>query len=166
MRAMWMGALVAMTSACAMNPAPVPVAGAAEDLQALTGDWSGEYRSQETGRTGSILFRLDAGRDTAFGDVVMVPREAMTGHNEAMAPPPVRSHAQVLTIHFVRVAGNMVMGTIDPYPSPDCECKLLTTFRGRLAGDRIEGTFLVHHSGHEMPAQAGTWWVSRIRKAP
>lgn len=166
MRAMWMSALAATMAACALNPAPVPVAGAAEDLEALTGQWSGEYHSQETGRTGSILFRLDAGTDTAHGDVVMVPREALGAHNEGMNPPAVRSHTQVLAIQFVRVAGNQVAGTVGPYPSPDCECQLLTTFRGRLGGDRIEGTFMVHHSGHEMAAQKGTWWVTRVRKEP
>ena len=32
-----------------------------------------------------------------------------------------------------------------------------------LAPPVIEGTFLVHHSGHEMTAQKGTWWAKRTK---
>ena len=42
-------------------------------LLAAVGEWVGEYSSAETGRVGSIVFTLAAGRDTAAGDVMMVP---------------------------------------------------------------------------------------------
>ena len=145
---------------CALNPAPVPVEGPKEDVRALVGEWVGEYRSIETGRSGSIMFTLAAGSDTAFGDVVMVPKEPGMIQHDAM-PGAARQAQQVLTIRFVRVVDGTVVGTIDPYPSPDCGCQLLTTFRGQLVGNRIEGTFTIHHSGHEMVAQKGSWWASR-----
>lgn len=162
MRTAWVGALGLLAMGCALNPAPVPVEGPKEDIQALVGEWVGEYRSIETGRSGSIMFTLAAGSDTAFGDVVMVPKDA--GITPDTPPATTRQAQQVLTIRFVRVVEGTVVGTIDPYPSPDCGCQLLTTFRGALAGNRIEGTFTIHHSGHEMVAQKGSWWATRKAK--
>lgn len=165
MRVIWQGTLILTAAACALNPTPVPVEGARADIAALAGEWFGEYRSAETGRSGSILFMLEAGQDMAHGDVVMVPRQTGVEYDDAMMHT--LAHAaprqQVLRIRFVRVVGSTVVGTMDPYPSPDCECLLLTTFRGELSGDRIEGAFLVHHSGHEMTAQKGTWWAKRTK---
>lgn len=159
-----LAAALLMAGACALNPAPVPVSGPAPDIAALEGEWSGEYRGLETGRTGSILFRLDAGRDTAHGDIVMVPRSGGMTHDDALRVAATR-HAdnQVLTIRFVRVSGQHVAGTIEPYPDPDSECELVTVFRGELDGDRITGTFRTHHVGHDGMAQTGTWWVTRAR---
>lgn len=154
-------ALVSMS--CAFNPPPVLVEGTPGEVATLTGEWVGEYHSVETGRSGSIWFKLDAGRDTAFGDVVMIP-----AGSAAPQYPPTMSDAsaqmrrsQALSIHFVSVAGNRVIGTIDLYPSPDCECELLTRFEGELRGDRIAGAFTTQHSGHQMAPQKGTWWVKR-----
>lgn len=163
MRSVWVGVL-AFTAACAMNPAPVPVAGVPEDVNALAGEWTGEYRSVETGRSGSILFTLQAGRDTAYGDVVMVARESGMTQDDAMRVATTRRQAnQVLTIRFVRVTGSTVTGTIEPYPSPDCSCQLITVFRGELRGDRIEGSFRTHHSEHDTVTQQGTWSVTRTK---
>jgi hypothetical protein len=155
---------LALLCACASNPAPVPVTGAKADLQALVGEWTGEYRSVETGRSGSILFKLDAGSDTANGDVVMVPRESGMSHDDAVRVAMTRQAAnQVLTIRFVRIAGTTVSGAIDPYPSPDCSCELLTVFRGELKGNRMEGTFRTTHSGEPTLTQEGTWWATRSK---
>jgi len=54
-----------------------------------------------------------------------------------------------------------VTGRMQPYESPDCACRLTTTFAGRLDGDRITGTFVAH--GAPGGPQAGTWRVSRKR---
>ena len=162
MRAALSGLALAVT-ACAMNPPPIPVSGAVPEVSALAGEWLGEYQSVETGRSGSVWFKLEAGRDTAFGDVVMVPSGVRAMHH---TPTGAESAAQMrqsqyLTIRFVRVSGHRVMGTIDLYPSPDCECVLLTRFEGVHQGDRISGSFTTQHSGHESAPQKGTWWVTR-----
>ena len=149
--------------ACALNPPPVPVEGSPRDVGALAGEWTGEYHSAETGRSGSIWFRLEAGRDTAFGDVIMVPAGFATSRNVPMGAEQhvAARHSQALTIRFVRASGGLVTGTIDLYPSPDCECVLLTRFAGEQTGDRISGSFTIHHSRHESAPQKGTWWVER-----
>jgi hypothetical protein len=161
MKALWPALL--LLTACALNPAPVPVAGPTTDVAAIAGEWWGEYRSIETGRTGSIVFKLTAGRDTAYGDVVMLPAEqaAMHQHDAAAGYRPVQ---QVLNIRFVEVEGSTVLGTIEPYQSPDCECRLMTTFRGEVTRNRIEGTFVIYHSNQDRAPQKGTWWVSRAVK--
>lgn len=163
MRATLVGVL--WLSACALNPAPVPVLGPASDLEALVGEWNGEYRSVETGRSGSVLFTLEAGKDTAHGDIVMVARELGMTHDDAMRVAMQRHAAnQVLSIRFVRVNGTTVSGTIDPYPDPDNRgCELVTVFRGTLAGGRISGTFRTMHMSYDAPAQEGTWWVTRAK---
>jgi hypothetical protein len=152
-----------VVSACATNPPPaVPVSGTPTDVGALVGEWTGEYRSVESGRSGSILFKLDAGTDTARGDVVMVARDAGMSHDDAVNIALTRQAAnQVLTIRFVRITGTTVTGSIDPYPSPDCACQLVTVFRGELKGNRMDGTFRTNHSGSDTPTQQGTWTATR-----
>jgi hypothetical protein len=148
--------------ACSVNSAPVPVIGTEAHVIMLAGEWAGEYQSPETGRSGSIVFRLAAGRDTAFGDVIMVPRAALP-QSRGHAAPDARSGPQVLTIKFVRIVGNTVSGTIEPYQSPSCECLLLTVFTGELSGDRITGEFSTRHSRNETLVQKGTWSATRKR---
>src|SRR5439155_426315 len=68
-------ALAALVTACAAAHQPrVPLAGTAGDPAALAGQWEGSYSSAATGRSGSISFTLSASSDSAFGDVVMIPR--------------------------------------------------------------------------------------------
>jgi hypothetical protein len=82
---------------------------------------------------------------------------------EPSAPNQWKERPQVLTIKFVRVEGSVVSGAIDPYPSPDCGCKLFTTFRGELKGNRIDGEFVIMHE-HEQKAQSGKWFAVREKK--
>ena len=131
MRATLVGVL--LLSACALNPAPVPVSGTTSDIEALVGQWSGEYRSVETGRSGSILFTLEAGTDTAHGDIVMVARELDMTYDDAMRVAMQRHAAnQVLTIRFVRVNGTTVTGSP---PLPPVQTRATS-----LAGRRKRGT--------------------------
>lgn len=162
MRVITTVALALVAGACAANPSPVHVVGAPNELGILAGEWTGEYTSVETGRSGSITFTLRAGTDTAFGDVVMIPRALAPLPTETRPPSGATPTApKVLAISFVRVSTNVVSGTLEPYPSPDCGCTLSTVFRGTITGDRIEGTFTTSHSDHMAPQQQGRWWVTR-----
>ena len=158
-------ALVAAVAAAACAPAPpspVPVS-APEGAAALAGEWTGEYESPALGRAGSIVFHLDAGRDTAQGDVVMVQRGSQGALQRAPAEPGTVVRAsmtpQVLTIRFVRVLGDRVTGMLDPYLDPDCGCTVYTAFEGTLAGDRLRGTFETR--GSPAGPATGTWSVHR-----
>lgn len=164
MRALLSGVAAIVFAGCALNPAPVPVRGDSWSIDDLAGEWIGEYSSPDTRRSGSIHFVLQAGRDTAFGDVVMVP--GLTSRQYTDDPEiwprryPLRSDPRALFIRFVNVEGNRVSGAIEPYPSPDCECTLHTTFTGLRRIDRIEGTYLTRHQEHGA-IESGKWWAER-----
>ena len=134
--------LSVVLGACATGQAPVPVSGDAAGLGALAGDWGGDY--QGTTRSGSIVFRLEAGADTAYGDVVMIPRERRESRLPVQDPSaglPTPRMVEVLSIAFVRATGGGLEGRLNPYRDPDCDCVLDTRFQGRIRGDVIEGTF-------------------------
>ncbi|MEW5917677.1 MAG: hypothetical protein AB1762_14830 [Gemmatimonadota bacterium] len=154
-----------IATACKWQPTPIVMVGPESAISTLAGEWSGEYQSSEAQRSGTIWFKLEAGRDTAFGDVLMIPRDVGQTVPEPSAPNQWKQRPQVLTVKFVRVEGQRISGAIDPYPSPDCGCKLVTTFRGELKGDRIEGDFAIHHE-HEQKVQSGTWFALRDKKVP
>ncbi|HYU29683.1 MAG TPA: hypothetical protein VEK83_11675 [Gemmatimonadales bacterium] len=158
--------LFALTlGACAASRTPVPLVGQSADISALAGEWSGDYSSAESGRSGSISFTLRAAGDSAFGDVVMVPaawgrplmpwREQNVAGAGANQPPA----STVLTIRFVRVEHGHVSGTLDPYADPQTGARLLTRFSGELNGNTIAGTYTTQlPSGGE---QTGRWSVQR-----
>lgn len=145
---------------------PVPLVGTASDVAALTGHWEGSYSSAATGRSGSISFTLTASGDSAFGDVVMIPRGwgkplQAWNRNEAAGAAAPQPSAAVLTINFVRVAGGRVNGTLAPYADPETGAKLFTRFEGTLNGDKIAGTYSTT-AGAAAP-QTGEWSVTRRR---
>ena len=152
---------------CAYSPPPVPVSGDPAGLEKLAGEWGGSYEGRDSGRSGSIFFRLSADADTAHGDVLMAPTglehpgsetDRWTHLAPTVAPP-------LLTIRFVRSEGSLVHGQLDEYNDPVCGCLLKTTFTGRISGDEIEGTFTTLHieTGER---HGGTWEVRRTRVMP
>jgi hypothetical protein len=93
----------------------------------------------------------------AAGGTTGNPDWRMPAHAEAPVNTP-------LFIRFVAVEGNQVIGVLDTYRDPDCGCQLITTFRGFLSGDVIEGTFESAGEGaHHLP-QSGRWRVERLRR--
>lgn len=147
--------------ACAGNPAPVPVEASPAGHKLLEGTWVGTYESERADRYGSIVFTLDATADTAHGDVLMVPNDQFNGRRDdpdgiaATAPKP----PTVLSIRFVRVRGNEVTGTLDPYLSPDCGCVVVSIFTGFIDKDRISGTYVTE--GQFARVAEGSWKVER-----
>jgi len=134
------------------------------DVSQLAGEWFGEYSSVESGRSGSITFRLIAGSDTATGDVIMSPRynaRPQTGEAQPTGPATPGT-IQALSINFVRVTGGQVSGSLAPYTDPTCGCTLRTTFVGRLRADTLAGTYTsLHEQSREV--QRGQWQVVRQR---
>ncbi len=161
-------AAIAAAAACSYNPAPVPIAGASEDLSALVGTWEGEYHGEDSGRSGYIAFSLEAERDTAYGDVLMIPPEAEIprwkvtdeGRIETMGTSRM---TQVLGIRFVSADQGRVSGSLEPYRDPRCGCRLETTFVGRVAADSVAGTFVSRHleSGR---IDRGTWMARKRQR--
>jgi hypothetical protein len=144
------------------HPAPVVLQGEAGDIQALAGSWTGDYSSNESGRSGSISFTVRASGDSAFGDVVMVssageaivPADIASGMHQMHAPS-----AAVLEIRFVNASGGEVQGALEPYVAPDCQCVVRTVFHGVVKGDRVDGIYTtIAPNGMK---QEGKWSVRR-----
>ena len=158
MRILLLFMAAAALTACKSRMSAVPIVATPESFAALVGRWEGEYENPAAGRSGSIVLTLRAGSDSARGDVVMVPRvgtpSAASSSGVHTPPPP-----QPLAIAFVQASGDTGTGRMQPYESPDCNCRLTTTFVGRLAGNRIVGTFVAH--GASGGPQSGTWRVDR-----
>lgn len=152
-----------LLAGCASTPQPIPLSGAPADLQALEGEWIGEYHSYNpSGRSGTILFRLDAGQDTARGDVLMHIAGRETADVIPFTTDPWANVAEdeILTVTFVRAAGGTVYGRLDPYNDPVCGCEIRTTFTGRITGNLVEGTYTSEHV-NGADRNTGRWRVVR-----
>lgn len=109
------------------------------------------------------MFRLEAGADTAYGDVVMIPRQRRESRLPVQDPStglPTPRTVEVLTIAFVRATDGGLSGRLTPYRDPECDCVLDTRFQGRIRGDVIEGTYTSTPAAGG-PTQNGTWKVTR-----
>lgn len=158
--------LAVILAACSSAPPPPPVSVDAnqKDLNAMAGDWSGQYFSGDTGRTGSIRLNLNAEAGAVSGTLLMFPK----GRSSAMEPANRQGSpstgaprgGQPLSIRFIVIEDGVVSGTLEPYKDPDCDCFLSTTFTGRVHGDVIEGSF-VSHGGPGRTTQDGRWKVTR-----
>lgn len=156
-------ALVAAPLACRYQPTPVQLQASPSDIEALAGRWEGEFSSVESGRSGNIVFTVQAGKDTAFGDVVMIPQswgQPLTAADAASGEHARHSaSAELLRVRFVRAHGDFIEGALEPYIAPDCHCTVSTTFHGALQGNSIRGDYVT--TGAYGLRQTGKWSVTR-----
>lgn len=154
--------LVAVLAACRYQPTPVQLQGSPADIAAMAGKWDGSYSGDQSGRNGSIAFEVQAGKDTAFGDVLMEPRmggQLIAADRESGAHAMHVSNPALLRVTFVRVSGGLVEGALEPYIAPDCQCVVSTVFRGSVRSATIEGEFIT--TGPMGLRQTGKWSVAR-----
>lgn len=156
---------------CAGVSPPIQLESPPADVEALVGEWAGEYEAPGmAGRSGSIMFTLVAGEDHAHGDVLMTPAGSNRGYGRYPGRDPFgrwedfRAPMEVLTIHFVRLDRRLVSGALDPYWDPDRECWATTTFAGELVEHTIAGTFRTRFSTTSRDME-GRWQVTRRRTA-
>jgi hypothetical protein len=134
----------------------------------LVGSWAGDYSSSQTGRSGSISFELESEKDTAYCDVMMVPKVGnfrMATENRPDIPVVTQqSIGEPLKIRFIRLGDGRITGTLEPYTDPECNCKVSTTFEGILKGpDKIVGSYVT--TGSDGYQSKGKWNVTRQRVA-
>lgn len=159
-------AIAATAIGCSWRRTPVPVLSDSQSTAALVGEWSGEYSSTETGRSGSITFSLASERDTAYGDVVMVPRVRavqipIQPRQEVTGPTP-QNQTEPLRIRFVRMEGGLVSGLLDPYNDPECGCRVVTAYEGRFTdANTIEGSYTTRGTDLFHKTTGGRWKVTR-----
>lgn len=160
---------ITLALGCALRAPETEVTADDFDLSPLVGQWSGEYSSAATGRTGDISFVLQAGDVAASGriemlarapDNVVVPADRPMVNGSLAAPA-----RQLLTIHFVRKEGRRVIGLLDPYTDPDCACRVTTTFDGAfIDGRTIEGRYITIGSELAHTPTGGQWKVTRAKR--
>jgi hypothetical protein len=126
---------------CGGSQKDVTVQGPDTEIARLAGEWKGEYKGNETGRSGPVTFSLQVGQHTAEGEVLM-------------------SGTTPLKIEFVQVKGGQIRGTIGLHTDPGCSCQVETSFLGTLAGDTLSGMFETK-IGTTGQIQTGSWTVTR-----
>lgn len=152
-----------LSAACAYKPTPVTLIASPGDVISLSGTWEGTYQGKESERTGSILFTIEAGKDTAYGDVLMeapsryqfIAADVASGEHMHHARAP-----EVLRITWVGLHRGYVEGALEPYIAPDCQCTVKTVFSGYVNddGSEIRGEFVTTGTALR---QTGTWSVRK-----
>jgi hypothetical protein len=162
-------AMVALAAACGGPPAPeaaapVRVAGGRADRHMLEGSWSGEFRDDRTGRTGTIRFTLAPGRDTAYARVLVRGAPAAPSCGDALggATRPPGDGEFVLRLAQLRVESGSVGGWLTPYRDPEAGCLMDTWFEGLVRRDRIEGAYFARPANGKL-IRIGKWEVRRER---
>lgn len=166
--AWWAVGLVIVAGGCAPMP-KVALQATPADLEILAGEWKGEYESAALGRRGGIEFKLKAGTDEAYGDVLMVPQGRPSPYGRQQyyeaQPAPDLFSTELLTIRFIRASNGAITGALDRYWDPDRECYANTTFNGRIGIGIIEGTFRTRFECSSGEA-TGTWTAMKRRARP
>lgn len=156
-------------AACNWRKTPVTLIPETGSVALLVGVWSGEYSSPQTGRSGSITFDLASEKDTAFCDVVMIPKvQSMQNVSEGTDRAVVRPQPsnQPLKVRFIRLGDRRVSGILEPYFDPDCGCRVSTTFDGTVtSANTIEGTYTSRGGSIDNPQTGGRWKVTRQKTA-
>ncbi len=151
-------ALGVLAAPLVLAQTPTPVEADPADLARFAGEWVGGYTCAETGRHGTIVFRLVAGADSVRAVVLMVPRAT----EEDLVP-----EAVPLAVHRVEVSGRSLRGVLARYDDPEWEIPLETSFGGTLAReDHIEGYFRADGTRIDTIPQAGRWWATRAADRP
>jgi hypothetical protein len=128
----------------------------------LAGIWDGEFIGNESDRSGTIHFELEAGQDSAYGDVLIMPRQWLqAGRISGSQRAPAPKLPELIRINFVYITDNFVRGTLEEYYDSLCGCTLTTVFDGTLTGNEIKGSYETRYPQGAV-AFYGTWTVRRV----
>jgi hypothetical protein len=156
--------LVAVALGCGVQPraGPVPLEGTRARMDSLSGKWDGTYRTSDGSRHGVIRFSLRPGADTAYGEVEITFSRALRLYGDPPEEELPRSPCRVINISLVRLEAGTIRGALAPYWDPDCECRAVTVFEGKLsAPDRVEGTFTSRQAPDAPVRLSGRWAAER-----
>lgn len=157
--------VVLAVTACHSAMPTVTVQGEVDDVRAMAGQWEGSYESEQNGREGTIQFELTAAGDTARGEILMLPvvrddyQYQGSARGEQNDTRPIRTPS-LLPIKFVRFRPEQVLGTLDPYIDPDCDCQVTTSFIGSVDGNEARGVFAIRGRGNWLAY--GEWRAHRV----
>jgi hypothetical protein len=161
-RVIWIAAVLPiLASACTGTRPEQPVQPA--NLATLQGEWVGTYRADTPhGRSGALMFRLDATETLAQGCAIM-----RVGGGEATEAMPLEGDLwghvapeRLMLVTIGRGPEGTIRGKFEPYPDPVCGCSMNTTLEGRIRGNVLEGTYVMEHA-HGGERASGTWRLVR-----
>ena len=153
-------AAVVVVAGCSSMPPPVHVIGNPTDVAQLAGRWTGEYLGETSQRSGTIVFTLQASSDTAFGEVLMIPKRHERGRTLDETRIHEDSTPRAPPITFVFVSGERVTGLLDPYDDPDSGQTLVTRFWGHVESNVMSGAYESINVGTG-EVTYGEWKVNR-----
>jgi hypothetical protein len=158
--AMLQALLVGCGHGSSVTPSPVEVVGPPRDLRRMTGRWTGEFRSQDGERHGTISFDLAAASDTAYGTVTLELPAVPPACDPARGVTPAQVTAPiVLRIGALATEKGSVGGWMRPYQDPVTACWQDTWFQGFLLGDSLSGRYFTRPDTGGV--RQGTWWAAR-----
>ena len=135
------------------------------DLRALEGCWSGEFRNERTGRSGTISFTLPPGRDTAYARVALPGAVPAPACGDALSQATSSGDAGgtlLLRLTWLGVEAGRVGGWLAPYHDPEAGCVMDIWFEGSAWKNRIEGSYFARPADGAS-LRIGTWEVRRAR---
>ena len=151
-------ALLLLLLAPAAAAQTTPVDGDPSDLAAFVGEWVGGYECEDTGRSGTVVFRLAPGADSVRAVVLMTPRPTEADPVPATIP---------LAVHHVAVTGRSFRGSLERYDDPEWGVELEAEFGGALAhDDHVEGYFRAAGTQIDTAPFCGRWWATRMADTP
>lgn len=158
--------LAGLLAGCHSAMPTVTVQGDPESIATLAGRWEGTYESEKTGREGTLQFELTRAGDSARGEILMMPAwtdEPYQGsqRGEPRERRPVRTPT-LIPITFVKIEDGQVLGQLDPYIDPDCDCRVTTSFIGSVDGDQVRGIFAIR--GMKTWLAYGEWRAERVKR--
>ena len=125
-------------------------------MSLMAGEWKGEYSSEASGKFGIIEFNLTKGANHAHGQVFM--KETLGPHS--LQQPLVTTYFRPLPIKFVHAGDETIHGKVDPYTDLKRNVTIHTSFKGKVMGDVMEGTYSSTIEGTNQ-SYLGQWKVTR-----
>lgn len=158
---------LALLMGCSSKMPTVTVEGDPGWIVAMAGRWEGTYESEQTGREGTLQFELSGVGDTARGEILMMPAWTDEPYQGSSRGEPRERHPlrtpTVLPIRFVKIDEGQVLGRLDPYFDPDCNCQVTTSFIGSIDEEQVRGIFAIR--GMKSWLAFGEWRAHRVSKA-
>lgn len=136
--------VLALLGACGAASSSVPIKGSDGDRARLAGEWKGEFEGVNNGRKGTIDFTFEMGRHTADAKVVL----------------DIGGEPVALKVAYLQVDAGHLIGVIEPYQDPTCDCTVETRFEGSVSPGYVIGTYKVNPATGE--AMIGNWSLERV----
>ena len=120
----------------AMAPAAAPAA--------LVGRWEGTYTNDVTQKGGRLVLTLSGSDESASGELQLTPMGAkgpVMAEGASLSMGKGAKSPSGLPVSAMKSGDDKVSGSVDAaYTDPGCNCTVITTIDGTIAGSTITGS--------------------------